>query len=353
MNEFISILTQPTVCSLLQILILFPVAAGLLLFIVPERYLTFKGIFALMASLITGYLTITLFSSAIQMTSLSEGLRNGCLAMFGAEFVQDASRYATFTLDNLSKLMILFASLFASLIILYSIIYLKIRKVRHYYSWFLVTMGCSYGALLSDNLLMFLTFWGVLGITLYKLIPGRDEESSSTAKKTLILIGASDSIMIIGIVILWKLTGSLSMNAISLEQNDLISLTAFLALLVGSFTKAGAFPFHTWVPDYAQNAPASSSALLPASLDKLLGIYFLARLTTGIFILNDRMRLLLLTIGVITIISAVMMALVQHNYKRLLGFHAVSQVGYMILGFGLGSVIGVAAGLFHMINHAL
>ena len=117
MNEFISILTQPTVCSLLQILILFPVAAGLLLFIVPERYLTFKGIFALMASLITGYLTITLFSSAIQMTSLSEGLRNGCLAMFGAEFVQDASRYATFTLDNLSKLMILFASLFASLIV--------------------------------------------------------------------------------------------------------------------------------------------------------------------------------------------------------------------------------------------
>ena len=62
---------------------------------------------------------------------------------------------------------------------------------------------------------------------------------------------------------------------------------------------------------------------------------------------------LLLTIGVITIITAVMMALVQHNYKRLLGFHAVSQVGYMILGFGLGSVIGVAAGLFHMINNAL
>ena len=58
-------------------------------------------------------------------------------------------------------------------------------------------------------------------------------------------------------------------------------------------------------------------------------------------------------IGVITIISAVMMALVQHNYKQLLGFHAVSQVGYMILGFGLGSAIGVAAGLFHMINNAI
>jgi formate hydrogenlyase subunit 3/multisubunit Na+/H+ antiporter MnhD subunit len=65
------------------------------------------------------------------------------------------------------------------------------------------------------------------------------------------------------------------------------------------------------------------------------------------------MRLLLLIVGVVTIISAVMMALIQHDYKRLLGFHAVSQVGYMILGFGLGSMIGVAAGLFHMVNHAL
>jgi formate hydrogenlyase subunit 3/multisubunit Na+/H+ antiporter MnhD subunit len=65
------------------------------------------------------------------------------------------------------------------------------------------------------------------------------------------------------------------------------------------------------------------------------------------------MIFILLSIGVISIITAVMMALVQHNYKRLLGYHAVSQVGYMILGFGLGSTIGVAAGLFHMINNAL
>jgi formate hydrogenlyase subunit 3/multisubunit Na+/H+ antiporter MnhD subunit len=132
-----------------------------------------------------------------------------------------------------------------------------------------------------------------------------------------------------------------------------LSAIAFLALLTGSFTKAGAFPFHTWVPDYAKYAPAASSAYLPAALDKLLGIYFLARITSGMFILNEWLKLLLLSAGVISIITAVMMALVQHNYKRLLGFHAVSQVGYMILGFGLGSMIGVAAGLFHMINNAL
>jgi formate hydrogenlyase subunit 3/multisubunit Na+/H+ antiporter MnhD subunit len=159
--------------------------------------------------------------------------------------------------------------------------------------------------------------------------------------------------MIIGISIVWKISGSLSMGGISIPTTNALPVVAFLALLTGSFTKAGAFPFHTWVPDYTKCAPASSSAYLPASLDKLLGIYFLARITTHMFILNEWLTLLLLSFGVISIIVAVMMALVQHNYKRLLGFHAVSQVGYMILGFGLGSMIGVAAGLFHMINNAL
>jgi formate hydrogenlyase subunit 3/multisubunit Na+/H+ antiporter MnhD subunit len=353
MNELISIAPHFNVCTILQLLILIPVSAGLLLFFVPERYNTLKGIFAMIISLIAGFLTVLLFTSAIQMTVLSENIRKICLALSDVDLVQDISYCFTFTIDNLSKLIILFITLFAILILLYSLVYIKSGRVKNYYPWFLITTGCSYGAVLSDNLLLFLTFWGVLGITLYKLIPGCDEESSATAKKTLILIGASDSIMIIGIAILWKMTGSLSMNSITVSTNNILSVSAFLALLVGSFTKAGAFPFHSWVPDYAKDAPSSSSALLPASLDKLLGIYFLARITIDMFILNDGIRLLLLSVGVITIISAVMMALIQHGYKRLLGFHAVSQVGYMILGLGLGSLIGIAAGLFHMINHAI
>jgi formate hydrogenlyase subunit 3/multisubunit Na+/H+ antiporter MnhD subunit len=69
--------------------------------------------------------------------------------------------------------------------------------------------------------------------------------------------------------------------------------------------------------------------------------------------MSEGIKLVLLITGVLTIITAVMMALMQHDYKRLLGYHAVSQVGYMVLGFGIGSAIGFAAGLFHMINHAI
>ena len=353
MNEFISIISEPSVCSFLQFLIIVPVAAGVLLLLLPEKFVTLKGIIALAVSLLTGYMTLSLFSSSVQMAVLDGIIGKSCVLLFGSNLLQGADKYFTFTIDNLSKLITLFISIFSILILLYSLVYIKAGRVKNYYSWFLITIGCSYGAVLSDNLLLFLTFWGILGITLYKLIPGRDEESSATAKKTLILIGASDSIMIIGIALIWRLTGSLSIDSVSLPTDNILSVTAFLALLVGSFTKAGAFPFHSWVPDYVKDAPASSSALLPASLDKLLGIYFLARITMDIFIPGDGIRLLLLTIGVITIISAVMMALIQHNYKRLLGFSTVSQVGYMILGFGLGSMIGIAAGLFHMINNAL
>ncbi len=334
-------------------IITLPVIAGLLLFFVPEKNRTIKGLVALLFSIITGYLTIIIYCSESQLHHLKELSAGSGSAVFGFNLLEDAGRYIVFNCDRLSKLIILSVSIFGFLIILYSIAYIKAGRIKNYYSYFLITLGCAYGAVLSDNLLLFLTFWGVLGITLYKLVQSNDEESSATAKKTLILIGASDSIIIIGIAILWKITGSLSMGGISVPTTSALSVVAFLALLTGSFTKAGAFPFHTWIPDYAKSAPATSSAYLPASLDKLLGIYFLARITTDMFILDQWMTLLLLTIGVITIIIAVMMALVQHNYKRLLGFHSISQVGYMILGFGLGSVIGIAAGLFHMINNAI
>jgi multicomponent Na+:H+ antiporter subunit A len=340
MNEIVSI-------------ILLPIAAGLLLLLVPDSLRTVKGIIALLVSIVTGYLAILVYTNTIEAGTLSELTKGAGLSLFGIDLMKDTGRYAVFNADNLSKLIVIFISIFSILILLYSLVYIKDGRAKNYYPYFLVTIGCSYGAVLADNLLLFITFWGILGITLYKLIPGNNEESSATAKKTLILIGASDSIMLIGIALIWRLTGSLNISATALPTDNVLTVTAFLALMIGSFTKAGAFPFHTWVPDYAQNAPASSSALLPASLDKLLGIYFLARLTSGMFILNKWLTLLLLSIGVITIISAVMMALVQHNYKRLLGFHAVSQVGYMILGLGLGSPIGIAAGLFHMINHAL
>jgi multicomponent Na+:H+ antiporter subunit A len=261
--------------------------------------------------------------------------------------------FFSMALDGLSKLILLSMVILASLIAVYALSMKSGSLSRNFSAWYLITLGFSCGAVLSNNLLFFLVCWGILGITLYQLIPKKDKAASEAAKKTLIMIGASDGVMILGVALIWRISGSLQMDQVSIYTSDVVRAVACLALLAGSFTKAGAFPLHTWLPDYAKRAPAVSSAYLPASLDKLLGIYFLARITTALFSYGPWMQFFLLCIGVITIITAVMMALVQHDYKRLLGFHAVSQVGYMILGFGLGSLIGVAAGLFHMLNNAI
>ena len=87
-------------------------------------------------------------------------------------------------------------------------------------------------------------------------------------------------------------------------------------------------------------------------LEKLLGIYLIARIVLDFFTLTLGMKILVMSVGAITILFAVMMALIQKDFKRLLSYHAISQVGYMILGIGTGVPIGIVGGLFHMINHA-
>ena len=338
----------------LYYIIFLPLIAGIVLSAFPERIKIIKGIIALIITGITFFFSLKLFSVSEKIINLDLFSAFFNEGTFLNNILQEANRFSRFNIDNLSKFITLAIGFFGLVIIVYSLSYIsKTRQIKNYYPYFLITLGFSAGAVLTDNLLLFIIFWGILGLTLYKLIKGYDEESSSAAKKTLILIGASDGIMILGIGIIWKVYGTFTMSELSIPTTYPILVVAFLALLTGSFTKAGAFPFHTWIPDYTKSAPASSSAYLPASLDKLLGIYFLARICTDMFTLNQWLTFLMLLLGVMTIIFAVMMALIQHNYKRLLGYHAVSQVGYMVLGLGLGTPLGVAGGLFHMINHAL
>jgi len=238
-------------------IIIIPVVVGLALFIIPQKLNIAKGILAIIVSLITLFYSSIIFV-ADQFALTPYTFLNQTESTFLKSINFDLIKYSALNIDSLNQLIILFISIFGFLILVYSIIYIsKEKKISNYYEYFLITLGCSYGAAASDNLLLFLTFWGVLGLTLYKLIKGHDEESSAAAKKTLIIVGASDGIMILGIGILWKITGTLNMSDIMLATSSPLTITAFFALLIGSFTKAGAFPFHSWIPDYAKSAPAS------------------------------------------------------------------------------------------------
>ena len=178
-------------------------------------------------------------------------------------------------------------------------------------------------------------------------------DAAPAARKSLMVIGGSDALLLFGIVLYWQITGSTQMDAAAVPLDSPAAYVAFLAFLSGAFAKAGAVPFHSWVPDFGEQADAPVSAYLPASLDKLLGIYLLARCVLDLFVPTPAMYFMLMLLGSVTVIGAVLMALVQHDLKRLLSYHAVSQVGYMVLGIGTGTVIGLAGGLFHMLNNVI
>jgi formate hydrogenlyase subunit 3/multisubunit Na+/H+ antiporter MnhD subunit len=205
-----------------------------------------------------------------------------------------------------------------------------------------------------NNLLLLFAFWGFLGLTLYLLINMGDARSSLAAKKTFIIVGGSDALMLFGIGAIYYISGTFQMDKIQLSVgSSQLSVIAYICLAIACFAKAGAMPFHSWIPECAASAPVPAVAYLPASLDKLLGIYLLVRISLNMFILNSAMNIFLMAVGAVTIVAAVMMALVQHDMKRLLGYHAVSQVGYMVLGIGTGNPLGIAGGIFHMLNNAI
>lgn len=260
-----------------------------------------------------------------------------------------------FRFDSLSNFVGIFIGVFSLLIILYSSGFMRGRKgLIRYYSYIILTFVASLGAVYSNNLIWFIVFWGFLGLLLYLLIGfGQKKNTPHTAKKAFIIIGGSDALMLLGLAFAWHLTGTLQMDKMNIALDNKLAVFAYLCFAAGAFAKAGAMPLHTWVPDTAEDAPTPVTAYLPASLDKLLGIYFLARMSMDMFQMNLAMNTVLMALGSFTIVAGVMMALVQHDVKRLLGYHAVSQAGYMVLGIGTGNPLGIAGGLFHMVNNAI
>ncbi|MFA5275276.1 MAG: proton-conducting transporter membrane subunit [Candidatus Omnitrophota bacterium] len=264
--------------------------------------------------------------------------------------------YPYFKLGALNSFILLAIGMFFVLTLVYSLKFMKGRKrLFEYYTYITLTALASAGVVFTNNLLILIVFCGFLGFTLFVLIGMGEDKTGETAKKTFIIVGATDVIMLLGIGIIYYLTGTLQMDQIriGLKGNSYLPYLAYLCIAVGCFAKAGVMPFHSWIPDASKSAPVPVAAYLPASLDKLLGFYLLIKATLYLFVMNNGMNIFLMLIGAVTIVAAAMMALVEDDMKKLLGFSTVSQMGYMVLGLGSGSLIGIAGGVFHMLNHAI
>ena len=325
--------------------ILVPAIAGLVPLLIPRRWKLAAGIFALAAAAWSLVQAVALYGAGD--VSWSTALFN----LGGTMQLDFALRLYQF-----SAFVLLFVSIFAVLSILYSIGYLWGRdRSCAYYSFMLWALAASAGIALADNLLVLLMFWEALTAILFYMVNMGDRDHEKSAAKAFTILGLSDAAMLLGVVMVWIGEGTLSISELSVSTTGTFGAISFVLLFVGAITKAGAMPFHSWVPAIAASTPASTMAYLPAALDKLLGIYFLARLVMDVFSIQpgSSLSLMMMIVGAVTILFAVLMALVQHNLKKLLSFHAVSQVGYMVLGVGSGIPVAIVGGLFHMLNNAI
>ena len=230
------------------------------------------------------------------------------------------------------------------------------ENLNRYYGYIFISVSFAIFTVYAANLVALVVFWGLSGLMLY-LLAALTPGASNAAKKTFIFAGGSDSVMVLGISIFAFLTGGFdiygSSNRVMLEGNSLLATVSFLCLAIAALTKAGSMPFHSWLPDFAQEVPLNVTAFLPAAIDKLLGIFLLFIICHQLFVLNAAMTVLLLIVGSTTLIFATYLSLVQQDGKKLLAYCAVSQVGYIILGISSGTTIGIIGGMFHMMNHAI
>ncbi|MBN1973148.1 MAG: hypothetical protein JW787_05885 [Sedimentisphaerales bacterium] len=328
--------------------VLLPLIVGFLMLFLPSKLSVLFRASTLIISIVTFILAIVIFTSGESQYSWH------ILNLAQGEF--DLTLLLKVT--SLGKFILLFAMGFGLLITLYS---LKARTTADvqknsniYYGSILLTIGGSAGILLSNHLLFLLIFWEIVTASLYLLIATGGKSSNFAATKSFTMIGASDAAFLIGLLIVWSIQKTFVISNMHLAADSTLPVIAFLLLITAAITKAGAMPLHTWLPASGEYASASVMALLPAAIDKLLGIYLLVIVVRDIFELTPGiLSLVLMLIGSATIIIAVMVAMVQHNLKRLLSYHAISQVGYMVLGIATLTPIGIAGGVFHMLNHAI
>ena len=270
-------------------------------------------------------------------------------------FASEGLEFAVRVYPFLEMFLIFVAAGFL-LIALYSAAFLKDRKYAGRFLVYLyISLAMINGALLSDNMGVMLFFWEGLLCTLFAFLLIGRKKNPKTAVKALMLNGIADILLMIGIIIAISQAGTACISRMPKLPVAGISGLSFAFMMLGAIGKAGCMPFHSWIPNAAEDAPTPFMAAFPAALEKFLGIYLAARIIVDIFDFQpgSGMSIAVMTIGTVTIVLAVGMALIQKDMKRLLSYHAISQVGYMVLGLGTALPIGIAGGVFHMLNHVI
>ena len=262
-------------------------------------------------------------------------------------------------LDGFSLLMLLAIALVGLAACLFSIDYMEHYGAKaNYYALFLVMIAGMNGLVLATDLFNVYLFMEVAAVASYALVAfGLGQDELEAAFKYLMLSVVATAFILASVAVIFGMTGSLDFAAVAKALQELNAGTAVgiasAFFLMGFGLKAALIPFHAWLPDAHPSAPAPISAVLSGLLIKVSGVYAMTRIFLNVFGLTPALATVLMSLGALSMVVAAFLALGQKDMKRMLAYSSISQVGYVVLGIGIGTPLGIAGGLFHLFNHAL
>ena len=258
----------------------------------------------------------------------------------------------TFHIDGLSLLFSLMGTAIGSAILVFSIAYMEhdVAATRFYVLMQIFIAGLILVVTAADLLLMY-AGWEIVGLCSFLLVGFwyTDKQAAYGARKVLVMTHMAGYGLLAAVLIVWARTGTTLWT--DPKMASAFTGVVFGLMFVSAIAKSVQFPLHTWIP-YAMAAPTPVSALLHAAVYVKVGVYLVARMHT-FAPWPVAWQQSVVWVGTVTMVVGVLFAMVQHDAKRLLAFHTVSQIGYMMLGLGIGSPLAIAAALLHTLNHGL
>lgn len=267
----------------------------------------------------------------------------------------------SFAVDGLSVLFLCMTNIILFLTGLYSTGYaaaaIAPRKRWVYHLFLLMLTAGVNGTILAADLFTAFIFIEMTAMCTYTLTAfNRTSKSYEASFKYAVMGTVSSLFVLLAIAFIYTRYSALNYAVLSSvwqhQHTPWLGIVTFL-LLAGLSLKATLVPFHVWAPDAYASAPAPAAAAFTATVSKTIGIYLILRLFFTVFGPSPLTLTVISSLGALSLIVAVTLALYQWDFRRLLAYHSVSQIGYIMLGIGLGTPLGIIGGLFHLINHSV
>ncbi len=328
----------------------FPVIGALVNGLFGERVGERAGSFA---SFMAGLSLLVVLSVAFEMIFVAEGGSSHTVVLWKWVEAGSLSVSMSFLIDPLSTVMLLVVAGVGFLVHVYAVGYMRgdpgYPRFFAYLNLFMLSM---FLLVLGDNYLVMFVGWEGVGLCSYLLIGFWFEKRSASdaGKKAFIVNRIGDAGFLLGMFLIWTLTGSLNYVE-AFEAAPGLSAAAATAigllLFVGATGKSAQVPLYVWLPD-AMEGPTPVSALIHAATMVTAGVYMVAR-TSPIYVMGPGALEVIAIVGAVTGLFAATIGLAQNDIKRVLAYSTVSQLGFMFMALGVGAF---AAAIFHLMTHA-